>query len=340
LKGSCEMFKRIEAGSYYSYLSEGCRLCRRGAKLVLFITGLCPNSCFYCPISEEKKGKDVSFANEREVKSIEDVKAEAELMSALGIAITGGEPLIKLDRVLEYLRAFKDLHSHLYTSVPAKEEVLRKLAESGLDEIRFHPVELRGVRRFEESVRVAKRLGMEVGVEIPALRFSEEVAKFVNELDIFLNVNELEFSSTNYEELVKRGYEPNDHYGAKGSDEVAGMYAKVVRKFHYCTARFKDRAQMRRRFIRMAMNMPDFYVVTREGTVLCGFLEGSKEELERAKRFLSSHGQEFVEVEGGIETSPEFVERWGEVLKAEGLRVSIIERYPTSKRIIVEVIPL
>ncbi len=334
------MFKRIEAGSYYSYLSEGCRLCRRGAKLVLFITGLCPNSCFYCPISEEKKGKDVIFANERDVKSIEDAKAEAELMSALGIAITGGEPLIKLNRVLEYLRTFRDLHSHLYTSVPAKECVLRRLAESGLDEIRFHPSELKGVKRFKEPVRIAKRLGLDVGIEIPALYFSEEIVEFVNEHDIFLNVNELEFSSTNYEELVRRGYEPNDHYGAKGSDEVAEMYAKIARKFHYCTARFKDRAQMRRRFIRMAMNMPEFYLITREGTVICGFLEGDEEKLERLKGFLLSHGQEFVEVEGGIETSPEFVERWGEVLKAQGLKVSIIERYPTSKRIIVEVLPL
>ncbi len=331
------MFKRIEAGSYYSYLSEGCRLCRRGAKLVLFVTGLCPNSCFYCPISEEKRGRDVVFANEREVKSLEDVREEAELMDALGIAITGGEPLVKLERVLEYLKAFRDLHSHLYTSVPAKENVIRKLADAGLDEIRFHPVELRGVRRFDEAVRVAKGLGMEVGLEIPALGFSEEVAEFVNEHGIFLNVNELEFSSTNYEELRRRGYEPNEHYGARGSDDVAREYAKVVEKFHYCTARFKDRAQMRRRFIRMAMNHPEFYEITREGTLVCGFIEG---DLEKAKRFLKAHGQDFVEVEGGIETSPEFVERWGEALKAEGLRVSIIERYPTSKRIVVEVIPL
>ena len=331
------MFKRIEAGSYYSYLSEGCKLCRRGAKLVLFITGLCNNSCFYCPISDEKKGKDVIFANEREVRSIEDVKAEAELMDALGIAITGGEPMLRLERVLEYLREFRDLHSHIYTSVPVKENVLKRLAKSGLDEIRFHPIGLENVRKFDESVRIAKEVGLEVGIEIPALRFSDEVARFVNEHDIFLNLNELEFSSTNYEELVRRGYEPNDHYGAKGSDKIAKMYAEVVEKFHYCTARFKDRAQMRRRFIRMAMNHPKFYEITRDGTLICGFIEG---DIERAKNFLIAKGQEFVEVEGGIETSVEFVERWGETLKAEGLRVSIIERYPTSKRIIVEVIPL
>ncbi len=333
-------FRRIEAGSYYSYLSEGCRLCRRGAKLVLFITGLCPNKCFYCPISEEKRGKDVIYANEREVVSVDDVKDEAELMDALGIAITGGEPLLKLDRVLEYLELFKDLHSHLYTSVPADRHVLEKLAKAGLDEIRFHPVELRNVKAFEEPVRIAKELGLEVGIEIPALRFSEELAEFVNRHDIFLNLNELEFSSTNYDELIKRGYEPDEHYGAKGSDEIAKRFAEAVNKFHYCTAKFKDRAQMRRRFIRMAMNHPEFYRITREGTLICGFIEGDKEKIEKAKLLLRSKGQDFVEVDGGIETSAEFVERWCETLKAEGLRVSIIERYPTSKRIVVEVLPL
>ncbi len=333
-------FRRIEAGSYYSYLSEGCRLCRRGAKLVLFVTGVCNNNCFYCPISEERRGRDVVFANEREVRRPEDVLEEAEMMDALGVAITGGEPLLKLDRVLEFLRLLKDLHSHLYTSVPAKEGVIKRLADAGLDEIRFHPPELRGIWRYKESVRISKRLGLEVGIEIPALDFKDEIVTFVNELDVFLNLNELEFSSTNYDELVKRGFEPNEHYGAKGSDEIARRYADVVKKFHYCTARFKDKAQLRRRLLRMAMKMPDFYEVTREGTVICGFIEGDKDKIEMVKKILISEGQEFVEVNGGIETSPEFVEKWGETLKSEGLRVSIIERYPTSKRIIIEVIPL
>lgn len=333
---------RIEAGSYYSYLTEGCRICRRGAKLVLFVTGECMHSCYYCPISEERKGKDVIFANERPVSSMDDVLEELELMDAEGASITGGEPLIKLERVIEYLDLFKsfDLHVHLYTSVAARENVIKKLYEHGLDEIRFHPIDLKNIKAYEGSLAISKKLGMEAGFEIPSLRFSQEIADILNKYDAFLNLNELEFSSTNYSKLVEAGYEVGEFYGAEGSDEIARMYAENVNKFHYCTALFKDKAQLRRRLIRMAFNHPEFYKVTKEGTIICGYIEGEGSAIERAKKLLEDLNEEYVEVEGGIETSIEVVEEWGEHLKAEGLKVSIIERYPTSKRIIIEVTPL
>ncbi|MEM2983791.1 MAG: hypothetical protein QXL24_01105, partial [Candidatus Jordarchaeaceae archaeon] len=82
-------------------LSEGCQLCIRGTKLVLFVTGLCehPPSCsWYCPISYERKGRDVTFANERLILDDNDVISEATLCSAEGTGITGGEPLLVLER--------------------------------------------------------------------------------------------------------------------------------------------------------------------------------------------------------------------------------------------------
>ncbi len=325
--------KRIEAGSYYNYLPEGCRICRRGAKLVLFVTGICNNKCFYCPISAERFGKDVVFANEREVKEVNDFLDELELMDAEGIAITGGEPLLKLDRVLEFLKISKDLHSHLYTSIPTDELVLSKLSKY-LDEIRFHPPELKNVKAYKEPIRTAKKLGMEVGFEIPAIRFEPEIIEIANELDVFLNVNQLEVSETNFKEIVKRGYSVKDYYVE--CDEIVKRYEKA-NKFHYCSARFKDIAQFRRRLIRMAMNHPDFYRVTKEGTIICCFIEG--ENLELAEEILKRHGYEYVRVDKGIETDVEAT-KIRELLKAEGFRVSIIERYPTSKRIVVEVIPI
>ncbi len=323
---------RIEAGSYYTYITEGCKLCRRGAKLVLFVTGLCNNRCFYCPISVEKKDRDVVYANERPVKSIEDFFAEAEAMSAEGVAITGGEPLLKLDRVIEFLNAAKrlDLHVHLYTSVAASYEVLKKL--EGLDEIRFHPPELRNVEAYAEPIKQAKRLGIEAGFEIPAVEFNPKIVEIANELDAFLNVNQLEVSETNYEEITRRGFKIVDYYAE--CDEIVKKY-EAVRKFHYCSARFKDVAQFRRRLIRMAMNLPEFYEVTRDGTVICCRVEG---DLDRAEEILAVTGFDYARFDDCIETSPSVAEKIGELLKAAGLRVSLVERYPTYNRTVIEVL--
>lgn len=324
--------KRIEAGSYYSYLPEGCKFCRRGSKLVLFITGLCNNSCFYCPISKERAGKDVVFANEREVHSIEDFISELELMSAEGVAITGGEPLIKLERVLDFVKLSKKLglHVHIYTSIPAKEEVLRKLK---VDEIRFHPPELQKPELYEEPIKVAKKLGMDAGFEIPAIRFEPKIVEIANRNEAFLNLNQLEASETNWSKLEERGFKIEDYYVEV--PEIVKMFEKAD-KFHYCTGRFKDSAQFRRRLIRMAMNHPDFYLVTRDGTLLCCRIEG---DLERAKDILKDSKIEFAVFEDCIETSLEIAEneRLKEALISAGCKVFLVERYPTVKRTLIEV---
>ncbi len=327
--------RRIEGGSYYSYLTEGCKLCRKGAKLVLFVTGICKHNCYYCPISEEKRWKDVIFANERIVKDFDDVVDEALSMDAEGVAVTGGEPLLKLDRVLEFIELFShaDMHIHLYTSVNAKENVISKLAEKGLDELRFHPPELRNASIYEDALKTALKHGIEAGFEIPAIEFKEDIVNIVNRNDAFLNVNELEFSVTNSENLLNRGWEIGDYYEAKGSREIAEIYAKKVKKFHFCSVRFKDVAQLRRRLIRMAFNMPEFYKVTNDGTVICGLVEGDKRLI---RKVLIQNGIEFQEVEEGFEVSTDAVKS----LKNMGFKISIVERYPTSKRIIVEKLPL
>ena len=54
----------------HSRLSAGCVLCFEGAKLVLFITGLCQRSCWFCPLSAQRKDKDVIFANEHKISGM------------------------------------------------------------------------------------------------------------------------------------------------------------------------------------------------------------------------------------------------------------------------------
>ncbi len=324
--------RRIEAGSYYSYLPEGCKLCRKGAKLVLFVTGICKESCFYCPISYEKRGKDLVFANERPVEKIDDFLTELELMDAEGIAITGGEPLLRLDRVLEYGEIAKKmgLHVHIYTSVPAKEEALKKLSEV-VDEIRFHPPELRDPEKYKNPIKFAKKIGIDAGFEIPAIKYEPSIVEIANELDAFLNLNQLEVSESNWKNIIERGYEVEDYY--VNLPEVVKKYENV-NKFHYCSAKFKDIAQFRRRLIRMALNHPEFYKVTEEGTIICCQIEG---DLEKAEKILKEKGIDYIKFDECIETSVDIIDEIGEYLKSEGFRLSIVERYPTSNRTILEV---
>ena len=290
-------------GSLYTKICRGCRLCQKGAKMVLFVTGDCGRDCFYCPLSVERKGYDHAYANERLITTDDDVLAEAKRMGALGTGITGGEPLGKLERTLHYIELLKanfgeKHHIHLYTGIAAMDTVLKKLREAGLDEIRFHPP-VEDWDRFKETgfYRALKRsmeLGMDAGVEIPAIKPVPDIVEAIHEAGGFLNLNELEFSDTNCEALKERGYgfDNDTSNAARGSQEIGhqivlnilantrtkdcknhsqyftkGFEDKCLKtqktsidhknikiRTRYCSSRFKDAVQLRERLKRMARN--------------------------------------------------------------------------------------
>ena len=68
----------MSGGSAYSgKLPLGCQLCAKGGKMVLFVSGICDATCFYCPLSEPKKMKDVMYADEMPLKNMKDAIYEA-----------------------------------------------------------------------------------------------------------------------------------------------------------------------------------------------------------------------------------------------------------------------
>lgn len=323
-------------------LTEGCRLCREGAKMVLFITGRCRRSCWYCPISAERKGRDLAFANDREVCHLEDVLSEARLMSALGTSLTGGEPLLALDRVIEYAGALKSSfgqghHIHLYTGEAPGEEVL--LCLRGLvDEIRIHPPVEEWGRIMESdhllSLRRAKELGYSAGFEVPSLPEVESLAPALEVLD-FMNINELEWGELSAEEMRRRGYEPSDdlHNAVRHS----ARWARGIRrhpKVHFCPSGFKDSIQLRERLKRIARNTARaFDEITVDGTVRYGLLEPSSElDLSR----LPVKGDRYQKIDGRYEMDWRLLKRLAKRLPG---RKCIIERYP-NHGVVVEVIPL
>ncbi len=343
-------------------LSEGCRLCTLGAKMVLFVTGLCHRSCFYCPLTSEKASSPI-MANEREVRSDSDVIEEARSMDALGTGITGGEPLLRLDDVLHYIQILKAEfgaihHIHLYTSQAPSYETLDSLATAGLDEIRFHPpmsvwdsISESPYRRCMED---ALKLGMDVGIEIPAIRNIPGIVALVEELGCFLNLNELEFTEANANNLKMLGYRicEDSNAAIQSSDIAHAIIAEAEAHVHFCPSAFKDAVQFRERLKRKAKAYArPFDEITPDGTIVYGCIDctdcrdvGTNAGIIGCIALMENmdvpHEMYSIEDDGMIHTQWQVVEWLTSELKNMGCGIAIIEQYPMKNGMIVEESPL
>jgi len=277
MKGDCR-----NLGCWVGELPRGCELCIKGLKSVIFVTGVCPDNCFYCPISRVRKNRDVTYINELRVSNERDLILEICACGSAGASMTGGDPISRLERTVSYISALKDFfgnsfHIHLYTSgTLLTEATMNKLVKAGLDEIRVHII---GTRSWK-ALRIALKYPIVVGIENPAIPGGEDVLKDIvvkaYGLGVdFINLNELEFSETNQYQLMLRGMEPaGDGVAALGSKETALKILRWVEEeglrinVHYCPARFKDNVQFRLRMLRRARITRRVYEdVTKEGTV-------------------------------------------------------------------------
>tara|TARA_Y100000034_G_scaffold24312_3_gene28334 strand:- start:1157 stop:2272 length:1116 start_codon:yes stop_codon:yes gene_type:complete len=288
---------------YHSYLvgnlPKGCKLCVQGKKLVLFITGICTTGCEFCPVSDTKHQKDDIYADEWKIKNEKDVIQEAKLINAKGAGITGGDPLVKVDRCVKYIKLLKKefgnhFHIHLYTPLTlVTKDNLNKLYDAGLDEIRFHP-NLES-NKLWKRIELAQNYDWDVGVEIPVIPKKETKIKklitYIKDKVKFLNLNELEISDSSSQRLVK--YKPKDDisYGVKGSEELAFKLLKFCEKTklntHYCTTTLKDKVQLGNRLKRRAKNIAQPYdIVKPDGTLVRGaiYLEELKPEFSYRKK--------------------------------------------------------
>jgi pyruvate formate-lyase activating enzyme-like uncharacterized protein len=278
----------MQTTKYFSYsngeLPRGCQLCVKGRKLVLFITGVCTKSCYFCPLSENKYHKDVIYANERPISDLKEIIEEAKKSQAQGAGITGGDPLTKLERTIKVIKLlkkeFKNFHIHLYAPLDlVSENILKQLESSGLDEIRFHP----DLDNDSLWYKIKFKTKMSKGIEIPVVP-NKNIKKLINEIKDyvdFINLNELEYADAKHNKLAELGFETKDDYsyGIKGSEELA---LKILQEFpnlkiHYCTTKLKDSVQMMNRIKLRAKNVKHSYdILTNEGTLIRGAIKGNE----------------------------------------------------------------
>lgn len=357
--------------------TEGCIQCQMGSKLVLFITGHCHWMCDYCPLSENRREIDWMFANERRV-DIGDWQAvieEARAMNATGAGITGGDPVMARDRVFEACKILKnefgdDFHLHMYTSIPFKAEWANDFAEAGLDEIRFHFLDMES-EKYTQTMAACVESGMLTGVEIPCEPDKEdelmELLETMRDMPVqFLNLNELEITVGNHDNMEIRGFNLSEEItaGAAGSGELATrmrdrvMAASIgaadpedgtVREpypYHlkFCTATYKDSGQLRRRFIRRGEHtISPHEILTEDGTLLFGAVDCSQEDSEGwieeihtetglPRRFML-YDSENERIELPLSMAEELV---GEI----DAPISLVEVHPTHERLEMTVVYL
>ena len=335
----------------------------KGAKLVLFITGKCAKDCFYCPISEERVNKDGIFANEIKVDDIEQALTEARLIKATGMGITGGEPLLQLNRTIKFIRTFKDafgekFHIHLYTGLePVPIEAVKQLLKAGLDELRLHRFEI-GVdyKQLRHLLKGKVRLGIEIPIIPSMMEQLKELFQQAEDFGIdFINLNEMEFTTLNAQQLRERGYELEiDSIASvqKSEDEAIELIewaaAHTSLNIHFCPLSLKDGTQLRNRFKRRAQSIAKpFERISKEGLLVKAIITTSPDvnltDLQNVlieKYRIQADQIRVNETKNRIETSTRLARRLASRLKAQGLTVGIIEEYPIASRFQVSYSPL
>jgi len=347
--------KRIFANSrLIGDLPRGCYFCTRGSKLVLFVTGKCKKNCWYCTISEKRWQQPITLANEREVKSDGEITEEAKLITAEGAGITGGEPLLDLERTIHFIELLKksegrNFHIHLYTArSDLTEEELKGLCDAGLDEIRFH------LQDDWNVVKKALKFDWDVGVEVPVIPEDFEMLKklilFCESSGVkFLNLNELEFSDRNVGYLTEKGYEikDNEPTAVKNSEETAKkllQFAKENTKrlnVHYCSAATKNIHQLKKRWIRRANKIKkDYEFVDRDGFIVKGIIE-TENPTDVLEKIMKKYKVEkrLMRVKGDkIETSIHIAEMLAK--KEKKLKIFMVKELPIEETWEVEKWPL
>lgn len=362
----------LHSSSYIAPLSPACRMCAKGAKMVVLVTGLCSTKCFYCPLSFKKGGTDRIFADEWELENEYDTEKlvrEAEYIDATGAGITGGDPLLVRLRVKTYIQLLKktfgeSFHIHLYTSALKNADILPDLVAAGLDEIRFHPLpqtwENMDGSPIKKTIQHMVDSSADVAIEIPVLPKKErEIFSLISWAEHqgikWINLNELEFSERNCDEFRNRGYRVKNAISAavNGSQQTAKKILTMSQKenlkigVHYCSVSFKDGVQLKNRIIRRANHIATPYdVITKEGTLIRGTIYPSDRSLPSLLSLLQNTYNipprllhlDFEKER--IELAAWVLEKIAPRLTKQGYHCFIVEEYPTADRLEVERIPV
>ncbi len=159
-----------------------------------------------------------------------------------------------------------------------------------------------------------------------------------------MNLNELEFSDTNAEELKKRGYvllndESNTVLGSAGIAKQAFDAGCSGGKMNFCSSRYKDAVQLRLRLLRTAQRYArPFDEITEDGTILFGRMKVPETLLDQVVCFLKENelpdeAYAVSSTKNTVETAVGIAEELAAIFEEdcagfEQIQLWIIEQYP------------
>lgn len=277
-------------------LSPGCRKCVEGEWSCLFISGKCNCRCFYCPTAQDEIG--VPTTNTIEFSEPEEYVAYLEQFGFSGASISGGEPLLTPERSLAFVKAVKArfgsaMHVWLYTNgTLAQPEIIKALADAGLDEIRFDI----GASRYDlKYLSYASGIIPTLTVEIPAVPEDREILKrLLPELRKrgvhHLNLHQLRLTPYNYDRLQPREYRyiHGDKVTVLDSELTAldvvrhSLKEQIGLPVNYCSYPYKNRYQTRANRVRNArFALHSWESLTENGYIRQIVVTGNETDLRR-----------------------------------------------------------
>ena len=284
---------------YLGQLSPGCRQCVAGTWSCLFINASCNASCFYCPTPQDRK--EVPATNNLLFRHPDAYATYLKRLGFKGASISGGEPLLTLNRTLAFLRAARQAlgrkgHLWLYTNgILLTREIAAQLAAAGLDEIRFDI----GATGYQcHKIAAASGLIPVISVEIPAvpeaLPTLKQVLPEFPQLGVkHLNLHQLRLTRHNFRSLTERNY--TFLHGEKvtvldselAALEILGFVKRTKLKLpvNYCSFVFKHRYQKAAGRLRVAaLEKRSWETLTSAGFIrklaLCGTLEKLQQQID------------------------------------------------------------
>jgi pyruvate formate-lyase activating enzyme-like uncharacterized protein len=300
-------------------LSPGCRACLEGNWSCLFITGNCNCRCFYCPTAQDVGG--APGTNNLDFPKVDDYVDYLARFGFSGASISGGEPLLVLEKSLKYLRAIRrrlgdGIHLWLYTNgTLLTADIAKRLRDAGLDEIR---VDIGATGYSLDQVKLAVGIIPHVTVEIPAI--PEEAARMQQKLlemaDCgvnYLNLHQLRLTNHNYLHLAGRGYTflHGESVTVLESELTAlellrsSLDQQLALGVNYCSFVYKNRFQgaagRRRAGAQIAKNHEN---VTAAGYLRSLSLSGSQQDVQRQVERLQTldpGGRQWLLSQGGKE---------------------------------------